>query len=95
MARGEFDDLPGKGKPIDLTANFDTPQALRLAYSILRNADILPEEAELLKEIANLGGELDVCREESQQQNFRKAIDARVLKFNILMEQRKGRSSFR
>ncbi len=29
MERGEFDNLPGKGKPIHLTAYFDTPEEVR------------------------------------------------------------------
>ena len=30
QARGEFDNLPGEGKPIDLTAYFETPEEVRL-----------------------------------------------------------------
>ena len=29
--RGEFDNLPGKGKSIDLTAYFETPEEVRVA----------------------------------------------------------------
>ena len=29
--RGEFNNLAGKGKPIDLTAYFDTPEDIRVA----------------------------------------------------------------
>ena len=86
MARGEFDNLPGKGKPIDLSAYFDTPEAVRIAYSILKNADILPEEADLLTEIARLKEELDSCQEETRRRKIRKAIDNRLLKFNLMME---------
>ncbi len=51
IAKGEFDNLPGKGKPLDLDAYFATPEHLRMAYSILKSADIIPEEMELLREI--------------------------------------------
>ncbi|HET9589851.1 MAG TPA: DUF1992 domain-containing protein [Anaerolineales bacterium] len=34
MERGEFDDLPGKGKPIDLSAYFDTPEEVRMALRL-------------------------------------------------------------
>jgi hypothetical protein len=30
LARGEFDNLPGKGKPLDLDAYFATPEHLRM-----------------------------------------------------------------
>ena len=43
IARGEFDNLPGRGKPLDLDAYFATPEHLRMGYSILKNADIIPE----------------------------------------------------
>jgi hypothetical protein len=93
MSRGEFDNLPGKGKPIDLSTYFDTPEAVRMAYSILKNADILPEGAELLKEIASLKEELDSCREETRRRKIRKAIDNRLLKFNLMMERHSARPS--
>jgi Domain of unknown function (DUF1992) len=54
MERGEFEDLPGKGKPIDLTGYFDTPEEVRLAHSILKNAGMAPREVDLLKEIGEL-----------------------------------------
>jgi len=91
MARGEFDDLPGKGKPIDLSAYFDTPEEVRVAYSILKNAEVLPEEAELLKEIATLKEELDTCTDESKRKKIRKAIDDRLLRYNVMMESRNTR----
>jgi hypothetical protein len=59
IARGEFDNLPGKGKPLDLDAYFATPEHLRMGYSILKSADILPEEMELLKQIEGLKKSLD------------------------------------
>ena len=31
QARGEFDNLPGKGKPIDLTEYFEAPEEIRVA----------------------------------------------------------------
>ena len=35
MERGEFDNLLGRGKPIDLTEYFDTPEEVRLANAML------------------------------------------------------------
>jgi hypothetical protein len=43
MARGEFDNLPGKGKPLDLEAYFNTPEDLRMAYSILKSNDFVSQ----------------------------------------------------
>jgi hypothetical protein len=54
MERSEFDNLPGKGKPIDLSEYFETPEELRLAHSVLKGAGMTPREVDLLKEIAEL-----------------------------------------
>jgi hypothetical protein len=31
IARGEFENLPGQGKPVDLTEYFNTPEDVRVA----------------------------------------------------------------
>jgi hypothetical protein len=38
MAEGQFDNLAGKGKPLDLKGYMETPEHLRAAYHILKNA---------------------------------------------------------
>ena len=54
MAEGVFDDLPGKGQPLNLEDDRHIPPELRLAYKILKMADCLPPELELQKEIVTL-----------------------------------------
>jgi len=54
MERGEFDNLPGKGKPVDLTEYFETPEEIRLAHSMLKNAGMTSREVDLLNDIAEL-----------------------------------------
>ena len=48
---GEFDNLVGSGKPLDLRDGYHVSEELRLAHKILKNADCLPPEIELKKEI--------------------------------------------
>jgi len=51
MERGEFDNLPGKGEPVDLSENpFEDPE-LRLAHRMLRNAGFAPSWIEERKDI--------------------------------------------
>ena len=52
--RGEFDNLPGKGKPIDLTEYFEMPEDVRVAQSMLKNADMTLREVNLFNEIEEL-----------------------------------------
>ena len=62
MRAGEFDRLEGAGRPVNLDAYFSTPAELRAAYAVLKNAGILPEEAQLLKEIDELKARLEGSR---------------------------------
>ncbi|MCJ7585460.1 MAG: DUF1992 domain-containing protein [Anaerolineales bacterium] len=91
MARGEFDNLPGKGKTIDLTDYFNTPEDLRLAYSIMKNAGVLPEEVEILKEIEALNSELEACTDESQRKQLKKKIEDRKMRVSLLLEGHRAR----
>jgi len=52
--RGDFDDLPGKGQPLRLEDLSWLPEDLRIPYHVLKNAHVLPPEAELLKGIRTL-----------------------------------------
>ena len=59
MAQGEFDDLSGKGQPIDLSENpFEDPD-WRMAHRMLRNAGFAPAWIEERKDIDN---ELEAAR---------------------------------
>ena len=51
---GAFDDLPGAGKPLDLSDDRLIPEDIRMAYRILRNAGFVPPEVEARKDAADL-----------------------------------------
>jgi len=89
MERGEFDNLPGKGKPIDLTEYFETPEEIRVANSILKNAGMTPREVDLLKEIAELKQKLAAEPEEGKKREFEKQIRYKQVEFSVRMEQQK------
>ena len=93
IARGEFDNLPGKGKPLDLDAYFATPEHLRMGYSILKSADIIPEEMDVLKEIEGLKKSLDSCTSQIEKREIQKQLSEKITSFNVRMERyRKKRS---
>jgi len=89
MERGEFDNLSNKGKKLDLEAYFNTPEDQRLGFSLLKNADFIPEEVQLLKEIGELQEKLAQISEESKRKKLLKEIESRRLKYSLLMERRK------
>jgi len=86
MQRGEFDNLPGEGKPLDLRDYFNTPEEFRMAFSLLMDAGVLPEELEILKSIEALKAELAACSEGDLRKNLQKKYNDLVLNLNILME---------
>jgi DnaJ family protein C protein 28 len=57
--RGEFDDLPGKGKPLDLMENPFADPGWRMAYKILQDHGFTLDWIELDKGIR---AELEACR---------------------------------
>jgi hypothetical protein len=58
QARGEFDGLPGSGRPLpdeDLTA---VPAELRVAFRILKNAGCVPAEVGALRDLDSMIAQL-------------------------------------
>ena len=54
MDRGEFEGLPGAGKPLRLEDDSLVPEELRAGYRLLKNAGYLPEEIRLRREISEV-----------------------------------------
>jgi hypothetical protein len=89
MAQGAFDNLPGKGQPLDLDAYFRSPEHLRMGHSILKNGGFVPEEVQLLKEIEALREELRSCADEEQRKTLSKSLREKSLSYSLLMERAK------
>lgn len=89
MERGDFDNLPNKGKKLNLDDYFNTPEDLRLGFSVLKNADYVPEEIQLLKEIGELQEKLAAVKGEDKRRSLIKEIEGRRLKYNLLMDRRR------
>lgn len=87
--RGEFENLKNKGKPLDLSAYFETPEEVRLAYSVLKSADMVSGEVELLNEIAVLKERLSESPVEAERGRIQKMLLEKQLQFNIQFERQK------
>ncbi len=81
---GMFDNLPGKGKPLSLEDQTFVPEELRIAYHILKNAHVLPPEAELLKEIHTLEDLLKHVEDEGERKALAKSIQWKVIRLDLL-----------
>ncbi len=66
MERGEFDNLPGAGKPLVLEDDANIPEELRMAWKILKNSGWLPPELAERKEAADILECLENCPDERQ-----------------------------
>ena len=80
---GEFDNLPGKGKPLQLEDDRHIPQDIRLAHKILKNADCLPPELELRKEIFTIEEMLDGVRDTKEKYRQIKKLNYLIMKLNM------------
>ncbi len=86
VERGEFDDLPLAGKPISLESNGFVPEDLRLAYKLLKDAEFLPPEMELRKEIVSLKELLATVDDEGKRLKVRRRIDDLALRLDLLLK---------
>jgi hypothetical protein len=88
MAQGEFDNLPGAGEPLSLEEYFSTPEDLRMAYSILKNANCRPLEVELLNEIARLERAIVAAGDGDTRPALQRELGNRRTELAMLLERR-------
>ncbi|MDR3569251.1 MAG: DUF1992 domain-containing protein [Syntrophobacteraceae bacterium] len=83
IQEGQFEDLPGKGRPLELEDDSHLPLDIRLAHKILKNGGCLPPELELKKEILTieelLAGEKDTKEKYKQM----KKLNFLIMKLNM------------
>ena len=92
MDRGVFDNLPGAGKPLDLEEYFNIPEDLRLAFSILKNANCAPVEVELLNDVSRLEEAIGETPDAAKKQKLRRALVYRQTQLAVARERRSRRA---
>jgi len=80
---GAFDNLPGKGQPLQLDDDAFVPEDLRLAFKVLRNAGCLPIEMELRKEIYSLRQLLDAAIDPEEREELLRKLRLLNLDLNV------------
>ena len=81
---GAFDNLPGKGKPLDLEDLSWVPEDLRIGYLVLKNAHVLPPEAQLLKDIHTIEDLLKHVEDEGGRRALAKSIQFKLIRLDML-----------
>ena len=67
IARGDFVDLPGEGRPLELEDDRLVPEELRVAYRIMKNAGYVPDELRLFAELRSAEQLLMQARHEEER----------------------------
>ena len=84
--KGVFENLEGSGKPLNLEDDRHIPEDLRLAHKILKNADCLPPEIELKKEIARTEDLLSGMKDTAQKHRTLKKLNYLIMKLNAVRD---------
>ena len=82
--KGDFKNLPGSGKPLDLNDDSCVAEDLRLAYKILKNADFVPPEIEIKNEIKRTEDLLAGMKDEKEKYHILKKLNFLILKLNAM-----------
>lgn len=82
--KGEFDNLPGSGKPLVFDDDRFVSEELRLAYKILKNADLVPPEIGLKKEIKQTEELLAGMQDTSEKYRILNKLNFLIMKLNSM-----------
>lgn len=88
---GEFDNLEGAGKPLNLDDYFAAPEDLRMGYSVLKSNKFVPEEVERLREIGELKEKIKNSANEEEKRKLTKILNEKDLALTIMLERNKLR----
>lgn len=90
---GEFDHLPGFGKPLELEDLSGVPEELRMAYKLLKNAGFSPEENKVKQEMMTIEGLIKNNEDPEERVRLQKNLNEKLLRFNQMMSKRGGKTN--
>lgn len=86
LYKGDFDNLPNQGKPLDFSDENRIPEDLRLAYKILKNADFTPPELEMRKKIVQTEELLEGVTDLKERYRLLRKLNFMIMRLNSLRE---------
>lgn len=86
ITEGQFDNLPGKGKPLELEDLSGMPQDMRMSYLMMKNSGFLPEEVQVKKEIASLEEMIEYCKDPDEKERHKRKLSEKELRWKMLLE---------
>jgi hypothetical protein len=91
MQEGVFDDLPGRGQPLNLEEYFSAPEDMRMAYWILKNANCVPAEVQLMNDVSRLKHAVAQARDATTRQSLQRTLLDLQMELAIVLERRRLR----
>ncbi|HAQ07549.1 MAG TPA: DUF1992 domain-containing protein [Bacillus bacterium] len=91
--KGEFENLPGYGKPLNLDDLSAIPEELRMAYRLLKNSGFSPEENKLRQEVLSIEDLIRHCEEPEEKDRLSQQLGQKLLRYNSIMSKRGGKTN--
>jgi Domain of unknown function (DUF1992) len=91
IAQGHFENLPGAGQRLNLEEYFSAPEEVRMAHSILKSANCVPAEVELLNEVSRLEQAVAQTADLSARESLRRELTNRRTELAIVFEYKSRR----
>ena len=88
-ARGELDNLPGAGEPLEFDDDALVPDEVRVANRIMKNAGFVPPAVEHLRALRDLQHEAGSTEDPST----RRKLQAKMLALDMALESLRGSST--
>ena len=88
-ARGEFDNLPGAGEPLEFDDDALVPDEVRVANRIMKNAGFVPPAVEHLRALRDLQHEAGSTEDPAT----RRKLQAKMLALDMALESLRGSST--
>ena len=92
IKEGDFENLPGLGKPQRLEDLSTIPENLRIAYKVMKNAGML-EETEIRKDLMSIEDLIEACQDEEERVVLTKRLNEKLLRLNQVMKKRNTSNS--
>jgi hypothetical protein len=82
VEKGELQNLPGEGRPLQLDDDLQVPAELRAGYRLLKNAGYIPPEVTLRKEIAHVESLIQMAQGTELKTQLSKKLNYLTTKLN-------------
>jgi septation ring formation regulator EzrA len=92
----EFENLPGMGKPLDLSDELPGMSAeMKMGYRMLKNAGYISDQVDLRKELITLNDLISVATDDEEINRLQEKLTRKKLQFEKVMEQRRKNTNVR